>query len=198
MKRVIIVAIALAVLLPAGMAFADEFEIGMSFTPLGGAAEKGDEEGEMEGMPGFHFGYAFWGIFYTSLDALVAPPSMIEDMTSYRRPGFINLFGAGVRLHLGPFVGFTTLGVNTLYIHDQASLQKDGEEFNPDLGANMRLGLGYHGDWFGITATGTQTFDSTSSAVRTIGGLFDAKQRPGAVNRLVDGLIPSLMLVLYL
>jgi len=176
--------------------FADEIELGMSVTPIPGEVEKGESESDdVEVMPGFHAGYSFLGILYGSFDALVAPPSMINGMTGFYRPGFINLIDAGFRFKLGPVMLLTTVGVNQLYVHNQDDLEGDWES---DLGANLRLGAGYRRKHLGVTVTATQTFNNFDAVVDTIGGLFDDERRDNAVARLTNGLIPTISVVLYL
>ncbi len=175
--------------------FADELEIGMSVTPVPGETDKEGTEGEMEVMPGFHFGYSFFGILYASYDALIAPPSMISSMTGFYRPGFINLIDAGLRLKLGSIMLLTTAGVNQLYVHNQDDIEGGWES---DLGANLRAGLGYRKNHLGVMVSATQTFNNFDAVVDTVGGLFDDARRDNAIARLTNGLIPSVVVILYL
>lgn len=194
MKRLLVLVFVLFFLGGAGL-FAAEFELGMSITPVTGDMTRDSEEVETDGMPGLHAGYAFFGVLYVSLDALVAPPSMVAGMTGFYRPGFINLFDAGIRLKLGPIVLLTTAGINNLYVHDQENLDGDWES---DLGANLRAGFGLRTDFVGVTVTATQLFNSFDGVVSTVSGLFDDARRDNSVARLIEGFIPSLMVVLYL
>ncbi len=69
MKKIIIPL--LLFVLVGGLVQADEFEIGMSFTPLirESEAREGNETAYEDNktdnnIPGFHFGYTWWGFFH--------------------------------------------------------------------------------------------------------------------------------------
>jgi hypothetical protein len=125
-----IVALLIMVALSVPM-FALGWEVGLSGTPV--PADNGD----IEALVGFHFGFSPWAILYASWDALVAPPSLVENLTgSYDveseitkggqyRPGFLNLFDVGIRLVLGPIVAFTEIGTNAIHVYDPDAAIRD-------------------------------------------------------------------------
>jgi hypothetical protein len=194
----------LAVILLVALAspvFAD-WELGMSWTPLPTADVNAQgNTTKLDSITGFHVAYA-WFILFGSWDALAIPNFMVEGMTSYYDtetqiyypgsyvPGFVNLFDAGVRLVIAPFVAFAEVGTNTLYIYKAGMAG--------GIGANLRLGAGLYFDWWGVTVSGTSLFASFADLQRTLKALGDQGSRNQAINSIEKSLIPSIQLTLYL
>ena len=172
-----------------GMAAADEFEFGISFTPQPGEDTGGRTEDEMEGIYGFHFAYNWWAVFYASLDSLVMPPGVIQDWTGHSRPGFLNLLGGGFRFHIGPVMLLTTVGINHIYVYKQ---DEDSLDFNSSLGANFRIGAGARFDWWGLGLTGTSIFPTFEEMIRVLKGLVADSTREISLGELRKSLIPSI------
>ncbi len=188
MKRILIVLlIGIVMFLVAAPAFSEQWELGISVTPV-----PGKEEDNM--LAGFHFGYKWWYIWYATWDSIVLPPWIIQDWTGYVRPGFLNMFDAGVHLNLGPFIGYTELGVNYLYLYKQAedNIKAGGG------GVNLRVGAGLKFNWWGLNLSGTAVFPSFSDLGRVLKGLVSEKTRELAFDALLRQLVPSINLVLYL
>jgi hypothetical protein len=182
-------------MLVATPAFA-EVELGLSWTPVPADSEDKNaaEDEELESMMGFHVGYGFWGIFYGSWDALVMPPRTIEGFTGFERPGFLNLFNAGIRLSLGPVIAYVTAGINNLYVYRQAELG----QIDSSVGANLRLGAGARFDWWGVNVSGTAVFDTFKDLTQTVAAIAgDELKRQTALDKIVNGLIPSLNVTFY-
>lgn len=193
MRRNVLLGLLLVVLVATPQLFAeDNLEVGASFVPTSSP----EDEEPLEFIWGSHLGYRFWGIFYAGWDALVVPPHIIQDWTPFYRPGFLNLFDAGLRLDIGPIIGYATLGVNNLYVYRQ---DEDNLTFNDDLGANLRLGVGlkFNHAW-GVSLQGRSIFPSMDDLIYTLRGLGDPEARPFVVRRIRDGLIPALVVTLYL
>ena len=161
----IAVILILAMVIPAA---AGQIELGVSITPLIAEEDTNDpnydpanEQGSM--LPGFHVGYRFAWIGFISWDSYVMPPEYITDMTGtynedtdyYQpgpfRPGFLNTWNLGIKLVLGPLVGYSTVGVNSIYVYKQAEYEYMGEEFKSDFGANWKIGAGLKLGVWGLT-----------------------------------------------
>ncbi len=197
----------LAMIIPA---FADQIELGMSLTPL--APDKNSYNGEQQEsmLPGFHVGYRFAFLGYLSWDSYVMPPEYITDMTATYdsatgtympgpfRPGFLNTWNLGLKLVLGPLVGYSTVGVNTIYVYKQDEYQYDGKDFNSNFGANWKVGAGLKfGNW-GLTLDMMALFPSFDSMQKDLSDLFsDDKQLSTAAEEKIK-FIPSLVATLYL
>jgi hypothetical protein len=181
-------ALVLLILTAAVPAFSQELEVGMSFTPVLGETESG----EMDFMFGFHFGYSFLYILYASWDALVIPPVVIENWTGRYRPGFLNLYDAGVRFNIGPVIAYAELGLNSVYVHNQETIG-----FDPNFGANLRLGVGAKFGWVGVTVSGTSVFPSFDYMVGTLKGLVSETLRKDSLEKIKDTLVPSLNVTMY-
>ncbi len=206
-KLTILIVIAVMITFAVPVFSADQWEIGLSWTPIPGGDQstKSKDEGGMDSITGFHFGYIWWHIGYATWDALVMPPFIIAGMTSYQddqgnwqpgyyRPGFLNLFDVGGRLNIGPFVASAEMGINNIYIYQGDS----PVEYSGDFGANLRLGAGLKFDWWGVSVTGTSVFPSFKKMIHVVGGLFSSDNRRWSINEIKGGLIPSILLVLYL
>ena len=195
MRKLIVLTAAVLMVAIALPVFSQDFEIGVSWTPVPGKEEEGriaEEEG-MDSIFGFHFGYCWWSIFYASLDSLVMPPPIIQDWTGYYRPGFLNLLDVGVRLFIGPVVGYAELGVNNIYVYKQGEDNLDAA----GLGANLRLGLGLKYKMLGVNVSGTSVFPSVSFMLDVLKGLASDQTRNLSLQMIKEGLVPSLNLVLY-
>jgi hypothetical protein len=190
--RKVVLAAAVLLLIFAAPAFANELELGLSWTPLPGA-DKNAEEGQLDSITGFHIAYNWWSIMYASWDSLVMPPFIIQDWTGYRRPGFLNLYDVGIRIVLGPVVGYATLGMNNVYVYKQKELA--GLENN--FGANLRLGAGLKFNWWGINLSGTAVFPSFQYMVNTLKGLAAKSTSDVALSKIGDALVPSINVTFY-
>lgn len=200
MRKAVLAAVVLLLLMTAP-AFSQlgpgEIELGLSFTPL--AADEGAgpaaEEDALDAMPGFHVGYVLWNFVYASWDSLVAPPSLMSNWTGFLRPGFLNLFNAGIRFVIKPVVGYATIGMNNIYVYRQGDIQ--GLENN--FGANLRLGAGVKFDWWGVNLSGTAVFPSFQRMIGTIKGLAATTDdvRNAAIQKIGDSLVPSINVTVY-
>ena len=171
--------------------FSDEIELGLSWTPI--ADESIAAEEERDAIRGFHIGYVMWNLVYLSWDALVIPPSIIEGWTGYYRPGFLNLYDAGVRFYFKPFLLYTTMGMNNVYVYNQGSSQALRNNF----GANLRLGAGLRWDWIGVNLSGTAVFHSFRSMTSTLAELANKDSRERAMDKIGRTIVPSFNFVLY-
>lgn len=191
-KSVLITALLVLVLAVATPVFA-ELELGISATIDPGQAN--DPTAEIDPIPGFHVGYNWWGIFYASWDAMVLPPGLVNEFTGFQRPGFLNLIDAGIRLRIGPIVTYATVGTNNIYVYRQSELEGS---FNPEFGANIRVGAGLTFGFWGVNISGTTVFSSFDRLARTFQafGGTPAEQQ-AALDTIINGLIPALNLTLY-
>jgi hypothetical protein len=212
MRRILVLSVLLLAVI-AGPAFGqDQFDIGISATPL--FAEEGETATDILDnlIPGFHVGYRFLYLLYASWDALVLPPRIVESMTTrfiqrpdgstvvqegYFRPGFLNLIDAGIQIVLGPFVVSAELGVNQVYIYKQDELDP-----RPDanFGANVLVGAGLKFGTWGITGRAFVVFPDIESAIFTLSSLAssDNEFAAAALDVVLDNLIPQIMVTLYL
>lgn len=184
MRKLIVAILLVAVVALPG--FSLGVELGVSVTPI-----PAGDGGDVEMAFGSHIGISPFAILYASWDALVMPPGVIGSWTGYYRPGFLNLFDAGLRLVLGPIVVLAEIGVNNVYVY------KQGTEDIAGLGANLRLGAGLKFGMWGVTLTGTSVFPTMEALIDTLKGLVADESRNWAVEQLVSGLVPSLMAVIY-
>ena len=206
----IAVVLILAMVLPAA---ADQLELGMSLTPVVPEENTNDpnyDPNQSLILPGFHIGYRFAYIGFISWDSYVMPPEYITNMTAtydpdtgvYQpgpfRPGFLNTWNIGAKLVLGPLVGYSTVGLNTIYVYKQAEYEYMGEEFNSNFGANWKVGAGLKfGDW-GLTLDLMALFPSFDSMQRDLSDLFgDDKVLSDAAAEKIQ-FIPSFVATLYL
>ncbi len=138
---------------------------------------------------------------------------MISGMTSWYdetneimvqgpyRPGFLNMFDVGIRPQIGPVILMATVGINTIYIHGQnVEGLVDMERVNPDLGANLRFGVGWKFDFWGLMITGTQIYPSFGDITDIFGGIINGspQERREALNELQSNIVPSIVINLYL
>ena len=172
-------------------AFSDEIELGLSWTPIMDDAVSAEDA--VDSIRGFHFGYVLWGFVYGSWDALVMPPSIIQNWTGFYRPGFLNLYDVGVTFYFKPFVVYGELGLNNVYVYKQGSSQALKNNF----GANLRIGGGLKWDWIGINLSGTAVFHSFRSMAGTLAELVNSDSSDRAAKKIGDAIVPSLNVVLY-
>jgi len=197
MKRLLVLLAALllvAVAVPA--AFAD-VELGISATPTPGGQSNA---GGYDMITGFHVAYG-WGILYGSWDALAMPPQLISNMTGYwdtnqglyidgpYAPGFLNLYDIGLRIVLQPFVLYTEVGTNNIYVYKNQA----GGSF----GANLRLGGGLKFGFWGVNVSGTAVFSSFGQLTDTLKKLVSDQTRNEAVSAISGALVPSINLTFY-
>ena len=187
-KKVLLVA--LLVLAMTAPAFAD-LELGVSWTPI--PAEDASSEEEFESITGFHLGYQWWGIFYATWDSLVMPPRIMYGLTDKKRPGFLNMFDAGIRLRLGPIIMYTTAGINHVYLYKQDQIGN----YDPDLGVNLRAGAGLKFGWWGANVSGTAVFADFEQMTQRLAALADERTAEIAAEKLLENLIPSINVTLY-
>jgi hypothetical protein len=190
MRKIVMCALVLLILTAAVPAFSQEIEIGMSFTPVIGDPVTSQEE--LDFMFGFHFGYSFLYILYASWDALVIPPQTIGEWTGLQRPGFLNLYDAGVKFTIGPVIAYAELGLNSIYVYKQETIG-----FDPNFGANLRLGVGAKFGWVGITLSGTSVFPSFDYMIGTLKGLIADSTRKTSLGKIKDTIVPSLNVTMY-
>lgn len=204
----IAVILTLLLLIPAA---ADELELGMSLTPIGTEGEDNpDPEAEdtVLVLPGFHIGYRFAGIGFVSWDSYVMPPELITLMTAVYdsktdqntlgpfRPGFLNTWNIGAKLIIGPLVGYSTIGINNIYVYKQA--EYPDEEFDSSFGTNWKVGAGWKfGDW-GINLDFMAIFSSADTMFSEIDLLFSGNDDEQAAAKEKIQFIPSLVATLYL
>jgi len=204
----IAVILILAMVIPV---FADEIELGMSLTPIEQQTDTEDpnyDENQDLMLPGFHVGYRFGWIGFVSWDSYVMPPEYITMMTATYdpetdtlspgpfRPGFLNTWNIGGKLVLGPLVGYSTIGINTIYVYKQDKYLD--ESFNANFGANWKVGAGWKfGDW-GINLDLMALFPSVSTMFAELEALGSDDQAiaDAAAERIQ--FIPSLVATLYL
>ena len=206
----IAVVLILAMVIPA---VAGQLELGMSLTPVVPEKDTDDpnyEEDQSIILPGFHVGYRFAYIGFISWDSYVMPPEFITNMTAtydpdtdlYKtgpfRPGFLNTWNIGAKLVLGPLVGYSTVGLNSIYVYKQAEYEYMDEEFKSDFGANWKVGAGLKFDNWGITLDLMALFPSFDSMQRDLSDLFgDDEVLSDAAAEKIQ-FIPSLVATLYL
>jgi len=191
---------------------AGELELGMSLTPI--KQDKGDDPNAAENtakdtiLPGFHLGYRFAWIGFMALDSYVMPPEYITNMTATYdpdtdtfssgpyRPGFLNTWNIGAKLVLGPLTGYSTIGLNTIYVYKESEyLDKD---FNKNFGANWKIGAGLRTKNIGVNLDLMALFPSADTMFQELGLLFDGTDEEKAAAKERIQFIPSLVFVLYL
>jgi hypothetical protein len=212
MKRIGLPILVALLLVLAAPLFA-EIELGLSVMPLMEEEAGGEDQFYQRqsdsfvenAILGFHLGYVQWRFLYGSWDALMMPPRIIEGMTTryeegesgefvkkgFYLPGFLNLFDAGIRLKIGPIIGFFEAGVNYLYVYS-------GANQDTDFGVNARAGLGLRFGALGVTGSGTVVFNDFENMGRVFASLADPNRKDDALEMLMSNLIPSVAVVLYL
>lgn len=190
---------------------AGELDLGMSLTPLVQEENINDPNYDPDQsliLPGFHVGYRFGWIGYVSWDSYVMPPEYITNMTAtydsntgtYQagpfRPGFLNTWNIGAKLVLGPLVGYSTIGVNTIYVYKEAEYLD--ENFKKNFGANWKIGAGLKFGSWGINLDLMALFPSVDTMFDELEDLSSDDQAiaDAAAERIQW--IPSLVATLYL
>jgi hypothetical protein len=120
------------------------------------------------------------------------PPPIIFEWTRYDRPGYLNLYDAGVRFSIGPVIAYAEIGLNSIYVYKQETVG-----FNPNFGANLRLGVGARFGWIGVNVSGTSVFPSFDYMVGTLKGLVSETTRKTSLGEIRDTLVPSLNVTMY-
>ena len=191
MRKAAFLLTALLLLFMTVQAYSDEIELGLSWTPVMDDAVSADDE--VDSIRGFHLGYVMWGFVYFSWDALVMPPSIIQNWTGFYRPGFLNLYDVGVTFYFKPFTFYGELGLNNVYVYRQGSNQALKNNF----GANLRIGGGLKWDWIGVNLSGTAVFHSFESMAATLAELVRSDSSDRAAEKIGNAIVPSLNVVLY-
>ncbi len=217
-RKLLIVGGAVLLLALASQAYADsQFELGISATPVIMAQADQAYAAQNTGvfdkvLPGFHIAYRTWKVFYFAWDSIVLPPELVMDMTGTvqavvddtgntlyffypgpYRPGFLNMWDFGLKLLLGPVAGYTTIGVNSIYVYKQKELT---QSFEHSFGANWRAGLGLKFGSLGVGADFTAIFPSFKGMIGTFGAIIhEGLSSPAA--RSIKW-VPSLNFILYL
>jgi hypothetical protein len=183
-------ALLMAIAVPAVFA---EVELGLSGTPLADPLTK-----VVDTSTGFHVGYN-WSVLYLSWDAIAVHSGFVSSQTGFWNgnnwvsgpysPGFLNLFDAGLILTLRPFVIYTEIGTNTLYVYPGTS--------NSSFGANLRLGAGLRFGFWGVNVSGTAVFPDLNTLGATLSKLASPVTSNQAISAITDALVPSLNLTFY-
>lgn len=213
MKKLTLILVAGLLLFGASSAFAEEFELGIGLTPIQNPPNLGEGE-KLPIYPSFHFGYSWWAIFYTSWDAQVLPPHIVESMTQdfvngepvagSFYPGYLNFFDVGLRLSIGPVVALAETGLNHLYVFGSGDKVDDPkvERGSGFKGTNLRVGAGMKfNDTWGALLTGTAFFRDFQQVGTTLSALFGQEgnlEQKVAFDNLKEKLFPSLLITLYL
>jgi len=198
MKKLLVplaVILLLALAVPAAFA---ELELGMSWTPI--TDPSAGSANASNNVPGFHVGYG-WFILYGAWDSLAMPNYWIEQVTTtydaatatyspgVSKPGFLNLYDAGIRLILQPLEVYATVGVNNLRVYN------DPHDYG--FGANIRLGAGLKFGFWGINISGTNVYGSFNDLTAVLKGLGAASTRDWSIRQITEGLVPSVNLTFY-
>lgn len=196
----------------AGTAFTDELELGFGIAP---PLNQDDMQGPSKGFfydntAVLHVGYSFAWLFYASYDALMLPPASVRALTTVydyemqterdgiNRPGILSLIDVGFRPRIGPVMLMLTTGLNNLYIYQQSDLVED-EVFSPDLGVNLRAGIGLKfGKALSIMASGTVVFNSFETMTETLRALGNDASRSMVLDNLLGNMYPVIMFNLHL
>jgi hypothetical protein len=143
----------------------------------------------------FHVGWS-WTILYLSWDAYAMPDYWVYNNTTYVDPnsgytvqgyyvpGFLNLFDAGLRIVLRPFIVYAEVGGNYLYL-------RGGQTYS-NVGVNARLGAGLKFGFWGINLSGTQVFASFAD----MNAAFHQAAH-GNWSDLTQGMVPTLNFTIY-
>lgn len=185
-------------LLSSGL-FANELELGLSMTP-GSLLYKTEATASRyaadESLLGFHVGYSFWWLFYASWDSMIVPPWFIEQQTQvYDAAGFMNFYDVGIRPKIGPLYLLATIGVTDLYVHNYYATEQNYE--SNEVGANIRLGVGFVFDVFSVNIVGTSFYKDFAVMQKTLQALAEGKD-PNAQEDFLKTLLPSVGFVLHL
>ena len=213
MRKLLILAPLLLVLMFAALPIsAGELELGMSLTPIkqDTGTDPNTNEYDSDGtiLPGFHLGYRFAWIGYMALDSFVMPPEYITVMTAKYdpdtdtlspgpyRPGFLNTWNIGGKLVLGPLTGYSTIGLNTIYVYKEREYLD--ESFNKNFGANWKIGAGLRTGSIGVNLDLMALFPNVDTMFQELDHLFNGTDEEKAEAKERIQFIPSLVFVLYL
>ncbi len=213
MRKIAIAAPLLLILFLAALPLsAGELELGMSLTPIkrDTSADPNAVQNDSKDtiLPGFHLGYRFAWIGYMALDSYVMPPEYVTNMTATYdpdtdtfspgpyRPGFLNTWNIGGKLVIGPLTGYSTIGLNTIYVYKESEyLDKD---FNKNFGANWKIGAGLRTKDLGVNLDLMALFPSADTMFQELDLLFNGTEDEKAAVKERIQFIPSLVFVLYL
>ena len=192
MKKLLVPLMAVAVLTLAVPAAFAEWELGLGLTP---GQVAGNTDPNADPLLNFHVGYS-WNILYASWDAYAMPDYWVLNNTTYvdpntgytvigeNVPGFLNMFDAGLKIVLKPFIVYAEAGPNMLYL-------RGGQTYGK-VGVNLRVGGGLKFGFWGINLSGTQvfaSFDDMSAAFHQAGH--------GDWSGVTQGMVPTLNFTIY-
>jgi len=171
-----------------------ELELGVGLTP--GSVANPPDPTNVDPILNFHVGWS-WTILYLSWDSYAMPDYWVYNNTSYVDattgiyhdgyyvPGFLNLFDAGLKIVLRPFILYAEIGTNMLYL-------RGGATYGGGLGVNARLGAGLKFGFWGINLSGTQVFASSSDLSAAL-----HQAAHGNWSDLTQGMVPTLNFAIY-
>lgn len=205
----------------------DEFELGMSITPLhmvaGGDDEYTDQYSDTytdeymeekdfleEWLIGFHFGYSM-SFLYATIDAMVLPPFLVSDMTNVDyyddvKKEWVVIPG----VERPAFLNFIdvgakfTLGSFVLFGEagiNQLYIYRQGDipdEQKGSFGTNLRIGVSYKVlDSLSVGLTGTAIFPNFETMGKALKGLVSDDEGYDGAAEQLK-FLPILMVVMYL
>jgi hypothetical protein len=193
MKKLLLPLAAILLLALAVPAAFSEAELGVGLSP---GSVGGSTDPTVDPILNFHVGWS-WTILYVSWDSYAMPDYWVYNNTSYvdpnngyfysgyNVPGFLNLFDAGLKIVLRPFIVYAEVGTNMLYL-------RGGATYGGGLGVNARLGAGLKFGFWGINLSGTQVFASMNDLNAAL-----HQAAHGNYSDLTQGMVPTLNLVIY-
>jgi hypothetical protein len=192
MKKLLLPLAAILLLALAVPAVFAEAELGIGLTP--GSVANPPDPNNVSPILNFHVGWT-WTILYLSWDSYAMPDYWVYNNTTYvdatgtthlgyNVPGFLNLFDAGLRIVLRPFMVYAEIGTNYLYLR--------GGQTDSNLGVNARLGVGLKFGFWGINLSGTQVFASLDDMSAAFRHGFS-----GNWSDLTQGMVPTLNFAIY-
>jgi hypothetical protein len=193
MKKLLLPLAAILLLALAVPAAFSEAELGVGLSP---GSVGGSTDPTVDPILNFHVGWS-WTILYLSWDAYAMPDYWVYNNTTYvdpnsgytvqgvLAPGFLNLFDAGLKIVLRPFIIYAEVGTNMLYLRGGATYGK--------YGVNARLGVGLKFGFWGVNLSGTQVFASTQD----MSAAFHQGFQNGNWSDLTQGMVPTLNLTIY-
>lgn len=194
MKKLLLPLAAILLLALAVPAAFSEAELGLGFTP--GQVGDPPDPNNVDPIMNFHVGWS-WTILYLSWDAFAMPDYWVYNNTSYvdpvsgyfysgyNVPGFLNMFDAGIKIVIRPFIGYAEIGTNMLYL-------RGGQTYGK-IGVNARLGFGVKFGFWGINLSGTQVFASMDD----LRGAFGQGFKNGNWSGVTEGMVPTINFVIY-
>jgi hypothetical protein len=193
MKKLLLPLAAILLLALAVPAAFSEAELGVGLSP---GSVGGSTDPTVDPILNFHVGWS-WTILYLSWDSYAMPDYWVYNNTTYvdpnsgytvqgvLAPGFLNLFDAGLKIVLRPFIVYAEVGTNMLYLRGGATYGK--------FGVNARLGVGLKFGFWGVNLSGTQVFASTQDMTAAFHQGFSS----GNWSDLTQGMVPTLNLTIY-